>query len=225
VSIPDDPAPFNLPNKRKRLLTGSCDVLKSDVNVSGNRVVCGKVVYPSAETLFVVGKSTEFVVFVQSSSLTVVLSEVTVEGVSPFSASESSVAVVLEGQNAFVNRESLSFSAAFECLDSNLTVSSTSAGSLVGDGGESGPGIGLGVSGMCNSVLFVNASISASGTTGVGTGAAPSGDSICIQKLIVEDSNLSLNGLSSGPGMGSGSGVNGHGWDWSPKGLIGLGSF
>jgi hypothetical protein len=120
----------------------------------------------------------------QGVKVSIILTEVQLTGLSPFLISESSVSVVLEGENSL--RNAGASSTGVECGEfSNLTFASVESGSLTVEAGNGGSGIGTAANGRCASLEFVNGSISSKGGTGIGAGPAGPGGTTLVCNLLV----------------------------------------
>jgi hypothetical protein len=85
----------------------------------------------------ILGTSGASRVFVQRSDVSIVLSNVVLTGLSPFSISESSVTILLEGENSLTNAGT--YSTGVECAElSNVTFTAALGGSLTVEAGTSG---------------------------------------------------------------------------------------
>jgi hypothetical protein len=97
-------------------------------------------------------------------------------------------------------------SSGIECLgNSNVTIQTSSLGSLSVMGGNSSPGIGSAEGSSCRSLSISNGSIEAEGGTGIGTGMTSSYP-VWLGNLLIRGGHVKGTGRLYGAGIGTGFG-------------------
>lgn len=101
-------------------------------------------------------------IIIESSTVQIQLSDVSISSVSAFHVSNSDLALIFRGRNTLTS--TATSAPGLECSDeSNITLQAASGGSLAATAGWSGAGIGTGENGVCGSVTIMNGSIEAKG--------------------------------------------------------------
>jgi hypothetical protein len=172
----------------------ACDLGQGSIAISGQTATCGgSSSIPIGQSFTITGSGgSGNQIEISNAALSLTLSAATASA--PLQISGSTVAIHFEGVNQF---------SGIQCSESNATFQAIGEGSLRSNGGSS-PGIGPPSPGVCFSLLFVNGTIEAEGSTGIGAGNSPPSGETVLKNLTVLGGSITAHGTGHGAGIGSG---------------------